>query len=188
MEKLNALWTPDLARAAVEAYRRENYTIQRGWWRLDSILKNGFLVESDPETLDLDISIGHRGGYGYVRGPGGREMRYGSPKFIAQDGRSQLYYFSGGIPHKIYGAALLENIVQFLARIVQMEIAERIRRDTGFRFVHQVHDELVFVVPDDMVEMAVLSIGSHLRTAPDWCAGLPLECEVTYGQRYGDCK
>jgi DNA polymerase len=192
MEKLHDLWTPSLARKSVETYRRENYTIQKGWWQLDSILKTGFLAadwcKPEPEELDLGISIGHRNGYGYVRGPGGREMRYGSPKFVVEDNRSQLYYFNGGIPHKIYGAALLENIIQFLARIVQMEIAERIRRDLGLRFAHQVHDELVYVVPDDVVEGACFCIADHMRTPPDWCADLPLEAEVTFGQRYGDCK
>jgi DNA polymerase len=183
MEVLNDLWTSDLAEKSVYAYRKDYHEITKGWRLLDQHLNGAWFGRGGTVRVG-PVSIGHRDGYGFVAGPANREMRYGTPKWV--DG--ELYYFNGGVPHKIYGAALLENIVQFLARIVQMEIAQRIRRELGYRFVHQVHDELVFLVPDDSVEVASVSIGEYLRTPPGWCGGLPLEAEVSFGQRYGECK
>jgi DNA polymerase len=183
MEVLDAIWTPELAEKSVYAYRKAYHEIVRTWRNLDIVLRGSWLGNDGAVSIG-PVAIGRRDGYGFVSGPGGREMRYGNPKWID----SELWYINGGVPHKIYGAALLENIIQFLARIVQMEIAQRIRRELGLRFVHQVHDELVFVVPDDVVEGASICIADHLRTPPDWCRDLPLDAEVSWGERYGDCK
>ena len=53
----------------------------------------------------------------------------------------------------LYGAKLLENIVQALARIIIMDAALRLE-DIGLRFVLQAHDELVFCLPEQEVPAA----------------------------------
>lgn len=182
MEILRGVWTPDLARESVKAYRSRYDDVRAMWSRLNNVLEGSWLGNTSPVDIG-PISIGYRDGYGYVAGPGGREIRYPDP--ISKD--FQLWWFHAGIPSKIYGAAFLENIIQFLARIVMFDIAMRLRR-RGLRFIHQVHDELVFCVPDASVEAAKALLKEEMRKPPDWCAKLPLDCDVGSAQRYGDCK
>jgi hypothetical protein len=89
-------------------------------------------------------------------------------------------------PH-IYGARLLENITQALARNIVMQAALRLA-DKGLRFVMQGHDELVFVVMDALVEDAKLIIAEEMVKEPSWLPGLPLAVEIGTGQNYGNCK
>ncbi len=53
---------------------------------------------------------------------------------------------------------------------------------------HQVHDELVFIIPEAEVERSKAIIAEEMRWPPAWCADLPLDCEVSSGPTYGDCK
>ena len=65
------------------------------------------------------------------------------------------------------GGFLLENICQALARIIIMDVGLRLEAQ-GLRFVHQLHDELVFVVPDNDVAEARQIILQEMIRAPDW--------------------
>ena len=102
----------------------------------------------------------------------------------------QLWWFDGGTPKTIYGAKALENIIQFLARIVIFEAAMRVREMTDNLFVHQVHDELVYIIEDDKVEMFKRYLRYELRKPPPWLCDpvVPLDCDIGSGQSYGDCK
>jgi len=82
---------------------------------------------------------------------------------------------------------MLENIIQFLARIILMNTAIRLR-DRGYRFATQAHDELGFVVPLDQVDAAKKIIYQEFTTPPTWASDLPLDAEVNSGPSYGSCK
>ena len=88
---------------------------------------------------------------------------------------------------RLYGAKLLENISQSLARIVIMQAAVRLAK-RGYRFVLQAHDELVFVVPEDDVEAAKKTIMEEMLRPPEWMPELPLAAETGVGDNYGSCK
>jgi DNA polymerase I-like protein with 3'-5' exonuclease and polymerase domains len=98
-----------------------------------------------------------------------------------------LWYSYGGKPRKIYGAAALENIVQFLARIVIMNAALRLKA-RGYRAVHFVHDEIVLVVPVADVENAKCVMMEELTRSPSWASDLPLKAAVGSGLSYGESK
>lgn len=87
----------------------------------------------------------------------------------------------------LYGAKILENITQALARIVLMQAALRLAQK-GLRFVLQAHDELVFVVQNAQVKEAKQIISVEMVREPPWLDGLPLAVEVGEGQNYGACK
>jgi DNA polymerase len=89
-------------------------------------------------------------------------------------------------PH-LYGARILENITQALARIVVMQAALRLA-DKGLRFVLQAHDELVFVVMDAFVPDAKVIIHEEMVRKPVWLPGLPLAVEIGCGRNYGEAK
>jgi hypothetical protein len=183
MEQLNAVWDADLAKRSVYAYRSRYSEVRAMWNILTSAMETSWQIDSWAHHIG-PITIHHRDDYGVVAGPGGREIRYPSP-VVKGDG---IYWFSAGVPHKIYGAALLENIIQFLARIIMFDIASTLRADHGLRFIHQVHDELVFCVPDESVEASMATLKRVMCTPPAWAPELPLDCDVGSAQRYGDCK
>jgi hypothetical protein len=88
----------------------------------------------------------------------------------------------------IWGGTVVENLCQALARIILMEHASEIRRETGFRPKLNVHDELVYIVPESEAE-AFLTVGTDImHGAPDWAADLPVAAEGSMGYSYGECK
>jgi DNA polymerase len=93
----------------------------------------------------------------------------------------------GAIPgqSRIYGAMVVENITQALARIVVAEQMLKIR-DAGYHVAFQVHDENVCVVPEDRAEQAEKDIVAIMSTPPDWAPDLPVACEAGTADTYGE--
>jgi DNA polymerase len=93
---------------------------------------------------------------------------------------------SGTIPgqSRIYGAMVVENITQALARIVVAEQMLKIR-DAGYHVAFQVHDENVCVVPEDKAAQAEKDIVAIMSTPPDWAPDLPVACEAGTADTYG---
>ena len=84
-----------------------------------------------------------------------------------------------------------ENLIQHAARIHTMEAAVRASRrfhNYGLTFVNQVHDELVFVVPDDLVDEFLQCLIEELSTSPGWAPGIPLAAEGNFGTSYAEAK
>lgn len=115
--------------------------------------------------------------------PSGLRLFYHDLKQV--DGGQWQFVF-GGEPKFIYGGKLLENIVQALARIHTMDAALRIQK--RLTLAMQVHDELVYVVPDHLVEEAKKIVLEEMRRRPSWAPNLPLEAEVGTGRSYGEAK
>lgn len=179
MDALNKIWTLELAKKSVYAYRNSNRSITAAWDTLDMILESAWAGATAPVKFGPCV-IGH----GYVRGPNGLEMRY----IPDPDGNTRdKGYLYAGVWHKIYGSAFLENIIQFLARILFMQSAVRLAK-MGYPFAGQVHDELIFVVPSTDVDNAKKIIYSEMIKQPSWATGLPLKVEVGSGPSYGEAK
>lgn len=97
-------------------------------------------------------------------------------------------YDHGGKPRRLYGGALLENIVQALARCIVMDAAVRIAYRIKYQLALQVHDALAYVVPDAEVTLVSYILTEEMNRRPQWAPDLPLACEVKVGQTYGDAK
>jgi hypothetical protein len=178
---LGTTWDEGMARHAVKVYRLANPRIVFAWKRLDGILATTWCHGVPPVMQFGPVNIGH----GYVEGPGDLKMHYGKPRF---DAETQEFLFDyAGRTHKMYGAKMLENIVQFLARTNTMHDALRIS-DRGYPFQMQSHDELIWIVPDDKVDDCLETALREMRRAPMWAPGLPLDAEGGFGQSYGDVK
>ena len=98
-----------------------------------------------------------------------------------------FYYNYGGIPSKLYGAMALENISQHLAGVLIKGAAVRMAAN-GYNFAHQVHDELVYIVPTNKLTEVSEMLMKELTAQPFWAPGLPLGAEVKAGPTYGDAK
>ena len=182
MPELMALWTPDVAQKSVDTYRTVNAGIRNMWYRLDQIIATSWMGLAPPVKLGPGgvIEIGH----GYVKGPGGLTMNYANPRF--EDG--EYWYTYGRRVHKIHGGTLLENIIQFLDRIIIMNAMLRLW-DRGYRFRLNAHDEHVFIVPDGDVDNARKIILEEMRRRPGWGRDLPVDAECGKGaQSYGEAK
>jgi len=121
-----------------------------------------------------------------VTGPSNLKMYY--PKLRKLEG--QWVFDDAGQLNKIYGAKLIENIVQHLARVFIMQVALKIRNlvdpEVAIRLVLQSHDELVYCCPNDHIEVLRGLLHDAMTTAPRWAPNLPLATEVKVGPNYGD--
>ena len=120
--------------------------------------------------------------------PNGLTLRYHN---LHKTKFGEWMYEYGGVPKKLYGGSLLENIIQALARIVVMQAAVRLRKPLGAMGIHlalQVHDELVYVVPDAEVGEVTELVIREMAREPAWAPGAPLAAEAATGQSFGDCK
>ena len=115
---------------------------------------------------------------------------------LARDLEGNFEYDSKYGKKKIYGAALVENVTQALARIVVFDqmckMNQQLRtRDTPsqrYRTVLSVHDETVLVVPEHEAEWALDALMGCMNTPPAWAKDLPVACEGGVGTNYGDSK
>jgi len=181
MDVLKDMWSPQLAQRAVTTYRNHNKQIVDRWQWLDGVIKTVWMTGVPHEVRFSPVKITK----GRIEGPGGLSMHYGTPHYDTDIQETRFSY--GGRLYNMYGAKMLENIVQFLARINVMNDAMRIS-DRGFPFVLQAHDELVFIVPDDQVEECREVALYEMRRPPSWAEDLPLDAEVSVGQNYGEAK
>ena len=83
---------------------------------------------------------------------------------------------------------MLENIVQALARICVMDAAVRVRKRIGARLQLQVHDELVYVVPEHLAKMTLDVVHEEMCRRPSWGVDIPLDAEGDIAISYGDAK
>jgi hypothetical protein len=181
----------------VDVYRTGFPQIPAGWRKLSSYIESYWFTPGPGTVKFGPVEIGH----GYVLSPCGLKMEYGSPsrRWVSDEqgagGRWEYLYRYGDFWHRLYGAKFLENIVQHLARVIVMNAALRIR-DRGkytscpwaYRFVHQAHDELVFIVPNTELNEAKRIIHAEMVRPPSWGMDIPLVADVGTGASYGEAK
>ena len=165
----------------VDLYRESNHRITDLWHDCDSALHH---LTSWPHDLK-PYPIGKHGCVWVMSSgiclPNELFIRY--PDLRLSD-RKYIYKSRKGITN-IWGGAMVENIVQALARIIVGEQMLKIRE--RYRPVLTVHDAAVIVAPKSEVEQAVAFITEVMSTPPKWAEGLPVACEAKYGESYGDC-
>jgi len=172
----------DECKRIVSIYRNENYKIPELWKYCDVALQHLMFGQGKairigvPKTavwVDPDAGVQLPNGL-YIRYP---KLRYGEESKLVYDSRRGLV--------NIWGGAMVENIVQALARIIvgqqMLAVSEK------YPVLLTVHDSIVCAVPDKELEPALAFIVQVMSTAPSWCTDLPVACEAKYGRTYGDC-
>lgn len=122
--------------------------------------------------------------------PSGRIIRYPLLRQEAreEDGRAEWVYAHGRHKARIYAGKVTENIVQALARDSIFDVALEFFRLTKLRPKLRVHDELVYLFPENEAEQMLELLQSLLRTPPKWWPELIVSSEGDIGQTYGDAK
>lgn len=126
-----------------------------------------------------------------IKLPNGLALKYHDLQQVSSENGNEWQYTYGGKPKRAYGGSLLENITQALARIVVMDAAMRLRpimAKMSVQLALQVHDELVFVVPENLAETCKAIALEEMSRRPAWAPSLPLAAEADYGPSYGDAK
>lgn len=168
----------------VTLYRDVNNKIVELWREADRMLE----IMMD-EKIAVKIQFGEYGCVHYDNDgiilPNGFRIRYPNLRRVTKDEKTQIVYDSRKGEVSIWGGAVVENVVQALARIIvgtQMcEINHK------YRVALTVHDAAVVVAPEEEVDDAVEFVTNVMSTPPDWAKGLPVACEAKVGATYGDC-
>jgi len=177
------IYTEDEAEQAVQAWRRKHLEIVQGWKKCHAALAAvhaGAHMVIDKKGLCYTSAEGIHTPTGLIRYPGLHQE--------VAEGKSEWWYGEGRNRARIYAGKVTENIVQHLARNTLIQNALRVRRLTGWYPAHCVHDELIYVVPEDYAEEHLRIVQDVMRTPPDWWPELVVWSEGDVGTTYGETK
>ena len=163
-------------------YQQQNPKVRRFWGRADEMIVNmaygnkvTYRTPTTREplfTTEQDKLFLHS-----------REM-YLHFKELKQDQAGGWWYNNRGHQNKIYGGMLTGRLNQGFARDIVFWQINKIAKK--YPLVLRVHDEGVFIVPDD--PEAILEAETYalkwFHNTPNFAAGLPLKGEVITGKEY----
>jgi DNA polymerase I-like protein with 3'-5' exonuclease and polymerase domains len=178
---INVYLSEDECKRIVNLYRQENHKITELWQECDRALEHLASWPKGTESYPLGkheaVWVTRQG----LRLPNGLYIRYKN----LRRGEKGFIYDSRKGPKSIWGGAVVENVVQALARIIVGQQMLAMRK--WYRPVLTVHDAAVVVVENAQLPEALAFITETMSTPPSWAAGLPVACEAKYGRSYGDC-
>ena len=180
------------AKRIVNLYRTKNNAIIDLWRECDLVLSDlidGPLI-GDNDAIKNSYYIGNHECVKVVHGvgillPSGLYLRYPNLRIDTSEEKSRTVYDSRKGLVSIWGGAMVENIVQALARIIVGQQMLEIRK--RYKVVLTVHDAAVCVVKEAELDRAMSYIVEVMSTPPSWAAGLPVACEAKTGKSYGEC-
>jgi len=168
----------------VTVYRQTNDKIPELWNEADRML-NQMMNSKFTKTLyfgEHECVCFDREG---IILPNTLQIRYTNLRREEMDGKTKTVYDSRRGTISLWGGAVVENIVQALARIIVG--TQMVKINNKYPIALTVHDAAVVIVPEDEVEEALSYITGIMSTAPSWAKGLPVACEAKVGASYGDC-
>ncbi len=175
----------DFGKKCVEMYRDENQQIKRFWWQCGQALE--IMAQKGSTRLGpLDIFMGA------VIMPDGMQMAYPNLRqYTSPEGKSGWVYdkrLGRGVVKKwVYGGLFDENLSQRIARGIMRDGALRLRQ--RYWVPGSVHDELIFLFPENEPEEQAVDFAIECMTQPvPWAPNMPLAAEGSAGYRYGDAK
>ena len=113
--------------------------------------------------------------------PNGMAISYEN---LAKDEEGQYRWGTRG--RTLYGAKIVENLVQGVARIVMSDAMLRVQK--RYKIVHTAHDELVCLVPEQEAESGLAWVLDNMTREPRFLRGIPLAAEGGYDVSYGKAK
>lgn len=187
------------ATSIVYIYRQTYKKIVENWDYADKVVLPRIAGEENPAAQLMEMEQDQFGVWGptivqknALLLPSGNKLRYRDlhHEYIQETGRYQWTYMRGQLPQHVYGAKLTENDIQALAFVHIMEVAIRVRDMTQGLLMpaHQVHDELLYIVPEHLAVMVRDLVVREMAKPPRWMPLAPLAAEGHIGVTYGDTK
>lgn len=175
---------PVEAYRVVNAYRDAHPEIVQGWRtchdRLPYIMQ-GLECPIDPWELCWTEKDA-------IRLPSGRRIHYPGLHSKRENGKLEWWYGEGRHKSRIYAGKIDENIVQALARDVIAEHADLFYQATGLLPVLAVHDELVYIVPENDARDHLTVLQRIMRAGVSWWPELITWSEGDIADSYGEAK
>ena len=171
------------AKRIIDAYRSSAGQIAAFWQRAG----NGLTALMQGQSAQVDaVGIVHAiAGKGLTL-PNGLHIQYpGLRAHVGDDGKRELVYTSKGLPVRIYGGKVVENVCQAVARQIVAE--QMLRVSKRYKVVLTVHDAIAIIAKQDEAAQATAYLEECMSWNPKWATGLPLACESGMGESYGDC-
>jgi len=177
--------TLDEAKDVVDKWRDEYPEIARGWRTchaaLTPIMYGATSSAVDPWGMVTSCPEGLKTPKGMIRYPDLRTERN-------DDGKVEFVYGHGRNKARIYAGKIDENIVQHLARCVIADNAIQIQQLTGYNPALTVHDELVYVAPEEEAVQLLDTVQQVMRTPPHWWPELVTWSQGDIADTYGGAK
>ena len=178
--------TEDESRDIVNRWRDTYSEITSGWrtchGALPTIMRGATGKAVDPWGMVYPVAEGLKTPKGIIRYPDLRTERN------EDDNRMEFIYGNGRNKARIYAGKIDENIVQHLARCVIADNALTVQKVSGLDPALMVHDELVYVVPEDEAQPLLDVVQKVMRTPPLWWPELVTWSEGDIADTYGDAK
>ncbi|RLA58706.1 MAG: hypothetical protein DRR04_10340 [Gammaproteobacteria bacterium] len=173
-----------LAEKVVAAYRAKYPMIVKGWWKANDML--GHMVNGDKVKFGCCETRHNK-----MRLPNGMFLHYEGLTRTGTGRDAEYWYKSpkGRGNHamrKIYGAMLVENIMQALTRVLMTD--QLVKLSMQYDVVMQLHDEIVFTIRTPAIPVAKQLIEKVMTVVPEWMLDLPLAVEINDGANYAECK
>ena len=169
----------------VDLYREVNHEVVKLWGECDTALRDIASWPSDRKPYYLGsgkcLIVDPKG----IKLPNGLYITYPDLQLTSNEPDSGYEYKSRRGTISIWGGAVVENVVQALARIVIGE--QMIEINKKHRPVLTVHDAVVCVSPKDTAQETLDHVMGIMNKAPTWAEDLPIACEGAYGDNYGEC-
>ena len=175
----------DDATKHILGYREKHPEVVQGWKTCHSALD--YIYSGNEAQIDTG-GLCHTSKEGIVTPKG--VIRYPDlRKEMNEDsGKVEWVYGTGRKKARIYAGKVDENIVQHLARNVLSDNMIEVRRQTGYWPVHTVHDELIYIAPEDEAGELLDTVQAVMRIPPVWWRELVTWSEGSIGDNYGEAK
>jgi DNA polymerase len=177
-------WTPvDLtfSYGVVGVYRHLRRAITASWRMADQYLRGVIGAENETHIRYKCYDVYK----GMIVLPNGIPLCY--PEL---DINEQTYMLRHKVPVKMYGAKLIENIIQALAFVYMKRCTALIEMNAPRvwkqRIVMNTHDEVSMIVREQYADDCLNQAIQIMRTPPPWAPDLPLDAEGDHDERY--CK
>ena len=177
------------SRDIVTTWRSLYSDIKEGWYKchsaLSTIRDGNEGAPVDPWGMVFPTKEGLRTPKGVIRYPDLREQdstREGwedSKEFVYAHGRNKA---------NLYGGKMNENIVQHLAKCIIADNALDVQGHTNLVPALMVHDELVYIVPEDEAQIVLDVVQAIMRKPPIWWPELVTWSEGSTADSYGEAK
>lgn len=176
--------TLDEAKRIIDTYRSTSFKIADFWRNAGEALSALTMGQSmQIDAVGLVKAVPGKG----LTLPNGLHIQYPKLRKVTNEetGKAELVYNSKGLPVRIYGGKVVENICQAVARQVVAE--QMLRVSKRYKVVLTVHDAVAIVAKQEEAAEAQAYLEECMSWNPKWAVGLPLSCESGMGASYGDC-
>lgn len=190
LDQYGIVISDDIAKLAVETYRKAHAPVPRLWYMLERAAI--FAVRTGKKVKVNHTTWWTENGFLYCELPSKRRLAYAGPEVrMAEtpwgEKRSKLYHWGVDpftrkwVLSGTYGGKLTENVVQAIARDIMAEAMVRCE-NAGYEIMMTVHDELL---TENTAETgSVKELEDLMAVVPEWAVGCPIKVKGWEGFRF----